>query len=577
MIILIVEDDKGLAELITEKVVETGHEAVSVYSAKDARGWLNENMPYMMLLDYSLPDMSAKELLNQLQKKEQLLPAFIVSTGQGDERIAVEMMKLGARDYIIKDSLFLERLPEVIKRVARELENENKRKLAEKALVESEKNFRLFFETMTDMVVVGTPEGRVIYANNAIIDKLGYSLEELDALGILGVHPADRRQEAGEIFAAMFRGERDTCPLPVQRKDGALIPVETRVSFGKWDGKDVVFGISKDLSAEQEAQQRFERLFRNNPTLMALTSLSDHRLVDVNEAWLKTMGFTRAEVLGKSSAELGIFTDSAKQQAVAERLAAEGRITDIELSIRARDGALRYGLFSGEVVISQGKQYLLTVMIDITERKRAEEEIKRQLLEKEALLKEIHHRVKNNIANIEGLIFLQINLTSNPEVKSALNNAISRVQSIRVLYDRLLLSKDYHDVSIKMYTESLIDALMKAFVPNNITIEKQISEFSISSKMATSIGIIINELMTNVFKYAFKGRDSGKVLISIVKNENIATLTIHDNGIGIYERIDSNKSPGFGLTIVRMLVEQLKGNFSMINDNGTKSVIQFEI
>jgi len=131
MIILIVEDDKGLTELITEKLGEAGYETACAHSAKDALQWLSVHTTYMILLDYSLPDMNAKELLNQLQKKEQPLPPFIVSTGQGDERIAVEMMKLGARDYIIKDSLFLERLPEVVKRVAREIENENKRVQAE--------------------------------------------------------------------------------------------------------------------------------------------------------------------------------------------------------------------------------------------------------------------------------------------------------------------------------------------------------------------------------------------------------------------------------------------------------------
>ena len=96
---------------------------------------------------------------------------------------------------------------------------------------------------MVDMVVVATPDGKVLYANDAIIRKLGYSLEELDELGILGIHPLNQRGEAEEIFAAMFRGDRNTCPLPLQRKDGALIPVETRVSFGKWDGKDCIFGI----------------------------------------------------------------------------------------------------------------------------------------------------------------------------------------------------------------------------------------------------------------------------------------------------------------------------------------------
>jgi two-component sensor histidine kinase len=112
---------------------------------------------------------------------------------------------------------------------------------------------------------------------------------------------------------------------------------------------------------------------------------------------------------------------------------------------------------------------------------------------------------------------------------------------------------------------------------DNIIIEKRISDFSIISKKAITIGIIINELLTNVFKYAFKDRDKGTASISIEKNENMVTLIIHDNGIGFEERIQADKSPGFGLTIVKMLVEQLKGTYSIVNDNGTRSVIQFKI
>jgi two-component system, cell cycle sensor histidine kinase and response regulator CckA len=251
---------------------------------------------------------------------------------------------------------------------------EEELKASEEKLKASEANYRAFFESMQDMVVVGTAEGRVIYANEATKTKLGYSLEDLDAIGILGMHPADRRTEAEEIFAAMFRGERDYCPLPVQRKDGALVPVETRVSFGKWSGEDCVFGIVKDLSVEQEAQQRFERLFRYNPTLMALSILPERSLVDVNDAWLKTLGYERAEVIGKTAAELGLFVDTRQQELVADLLAAEDRVVEVELQVRRKDGGLLDGLFSGELVVSQDKRYFLTVMIDITARKRAEEE-----------------------------------------------------------------------------------------------------------------------------------------------------------------------------------------------------------
>jgi len=149
---------------------------------------------------------------------------------------------------------------------------------------------------------------------------------------------------------------------------------------------------------------------------------------------------------------------------------------------------------------------------------------------------------------------------------------------MRILYDKLLVSKDLCEISIKNYIEDIIVSLQNVFVEKgNIVIEKHISDFSIQSKEAITIGIIINELLTNVFKYAFKDRDKCTVSVSVEKIENMATIIIQDNGIGIDERILENKSPGFGLTIVKMLVEQLKGTYSMVNDNGTKSIIQFEI
>ncbi len=253
------------------------------------------------------------------------------------------------------------------------------RKQVEAALRASEANFRTFFESMADMIIVGTPEGKILFTNAAVTRTLGYEPEELTRLQVLDVHPADKRQEAGEIFAAMFRGDRASCPLPLARKDGSLVPVETRVGFGQWNGMNCIFGISKNLSAEVEAQQRFERLFRNNPALLALSTLPDRRFFDVNDAFLLALGYSRAEVLGHTAAELGLFPDPEQHALVADRLQAEGRIGDCELQVRRKDGAIVDGLFSGEVISSQGQQFFLTVMIDITERKRAEAELLRTL------------------------------------------------------------------------------------------------------------------------------------------------------------------------------------------------------
>ena len=250
-------------------------------------------------------------------------------------------------------------------------------KQAAEALRESEANFRTFFESMTDMILVSTPEGRVLYTNSAVTRTLGYPPGEIEDMHLLDLHPPELRQEAAGIFSAMFRGERENCPLPLLSRDGIRVPVETRVWFGKWSGNACVFGICKNLTTEQEAQQRFERLFRHNPSLMALSDLQERRFSDVNDAFLTTLGYARDEVVGHAVSDIGLFI-SPEQHAVAmNRLLADGRLVDFELQVRHKDGALIDGLFSGEIISSQSRRYILTVMTDITARKRAEAEVAR--------------------------------------------------------------------------------------------------------------------------------------------------------------------------------------------------------
>ena len=244
------------------------------------------------------------------------------------------------------------------------------RKQTETLLIESEANFRTFFESMTDMIVVGTPDGRILFTNAAVPRTLGYSPEELAGMRLLDLHPADKRLEAETIVTAMFRGERSSCPLPLGRKDGGLVPAETRVWFGRWDGQDCIFGISKNLTAEQDAQQRFERLFRNNPTVMALSSLPDRRFTDVNDTFLKTLGYSRGDIIGKTTDDIALFVHPEQQVAVANTLEKDGLIVNFELQVRCKNGTVLDGLFSGDVISSQGQNYFLTVMVDITERMR---------------------------------------------------------------------------------------------------------------------------------------------------------------------------------------------------------------
>lgn len=247
--------------------------------------------------------------------------------------------------------------------------------LAKMAVEESETNFRTFFDTLDDIIVVASPDGHILYANRSLHTKLQYSGQELHGMHILDLHAKEDHEEARSILADMFKGLRGACPLSLQRKDGSFMPAETRVWFGKWNGVPCVFGLSKDLTFEQEAQQRFEKSFRNNPALMALSSFEDRRFTDVNDAFLKTLAYEREEVIGKTSRELGLFTEGDQLELIVRKLRNEMRVINQEMQVRSKSGQYLDGLFSAETITIQGRKTILTVMIDITEQKRVEREL----------------------------------------------------------------------------------------------------------------------------------------------------------------------------------------------------------
>ncbi|RPH32988.1 MAG: response regulator [Bacteroidales bacterium] len=185
-VILIIEDDAGLSELLAERVEGSGYQTVCMLHPSDALEWLATHTPFLMTLDYGLPEMNGEEFIHELKKKKIHIPPFIVSTGQGDERVAVEMMKLGAKDYIIKDRNLLDMILLVIRKVAREVENEHKLKLAEQALIESNQ--------FNKQIIRSAQEGIIVYDRNLIYQVWNPFMENLTgvpATDLIGKHPLD--------------------------------------------------------------------------------------------------------------------------------------------------------------------------------------------------------------------------------------------------------------------------------------------------------------------------------------------------------------------------------------------------
>ncbi len=243
------------------------------------------------------------------------------------------------------------------------------------SLNEMKASFTALFNAIEDYLFIIDKNGKAIHANKAVIEKLGYNQEELQGMNLLLLHPPEKRDEAAQIFTSMMAGERDHCPIPLYTKDGSRIPVETKVVRSQWQGNPVFLSISKDISQISQANARFSKAFSLNPALMAISKIDSGEYVDVNKAFLTKLEYSRDEVIGKTSGELGIMPVEERKMLI-NKVIQQGCVRNKELKIATKNGGQLYGLFSVDVIETDGQKYLLNTMVDITGRKLAEELLK---------------------------------------------------------------------------------------------------------------------------------------------------------------------------------------------------------
>jgi two-component sensor histidine kinase len=213
---------------------------------------------------------------------------------------------------------------------------------------------------------------------------------------------------------------------------------------------------------------------------------------------------------------------------------------------------------------------------DITNIKINEEKIRNLLNEKELFLKEVQHRTKNYLVTINSLVSLQISTTKNNEARKTLEVLELRVQSILMLYEILYKSSNFTEISLQEYIPFLIEKIMENFPGSEcVRIEKNIGNIILNAKRAQPLGIIINELLTNIMKYAFQGKREGIIRVLASVNEGIVHLEIKDNGIGIPEDINLKNSTGLGFTLIDMLAKQLNGTIRIERGDGTRAILEF--
>lgn len=335
----------------------------------------------------------------------------------------------------------------------------------------------------------------------------------------------------------------------------------------------------KALKDLEESEEKYRVLVNNSFDIIYKVN-SDRIITFASPSWTVILGHDVSEVIGKLYTDF-VHPDDAKacEESIRKILSSSERQSDVEYRVRHIDGSWRFHASSAVPVIDESGKFTSFVGIakDITDRKNAEMEVKKLLSEKELLLKEVHHRIKNNMGTISGLLYLQKDTVKNEEASNALRDARSRVQSMMVIYDKLYRSDDFRSISANDYLSNLVKEVSSTFAGGlDVGIEMNIEDLILDSDVLFPVGIIVNELLSNAYKYAFTVKKSGTIRILFArKSDRLIEIVFHDNGTGLPDDVLSGKSAGFGMNLVKLLIKQINGNLQIARNYGTEYIISF--
>lgn len=262
-----------------------------------------------------------------------------------------------------------------------------------------ESNFRDLFKNNIDFLFILDQQGNILEVNNAVNSILGYADEEIVGKNVLMVHPPEFRDKAAEIVKKMMTGEESYCPIPLLTKSNDYIPVETRVFPGIWNSKQVLIGVSRNLTALKLSEEKFQAVFHYGPALMAISRVDTDAFIDVNKLFLDTLGYSREEVLGSSSRELNLFHDDEQYNKALEIFGKEGRLENFEAIVKTKSGDLLNCFLFIEKIKVQTYEFILTAATNITALRKAESKAN-YLYEQQKLLADISQQF-NSLTNIE--------------------------------------------------------------------------------------------------------------------------------------------------------------------------------
>lgn len=452
--------------------------------------------------------------------------------------------------------------------------NVTERKLAEEALRESEERYKSLIHRIQAAVVVHDGDTKIIASNPKAQELLG--LTEDQVLGKTAMDPDWK----------FIRADGERLPLeeyPVNQVVATQQPLRD-LTFGVYrpDKSDVVWVLVNadpvlddkgkiqqvivtfmDITerkhteeALRESEEKYRTIYNNAQVGLYRSRLSDGKMLMVNDRMSEMFGYERSEDCIADCVASEHYVDPGARERLLAIMREHGKFTNFEAQITRRDNSTFWAQYSGMLFPEKG--YFEGVAIDITEHKQAEDKIKASLKEKEVLLREIHHRVKNNMQVIISLLSLQYDKIKDKQSLEMFKESQDRIRSMSLIHEKLYQSGDLANIAFSGYVKDLVTRLVGSYGvnPERIELKIEVEDVSIGLDNAIPCGLIINELVSNSLKYAFPQEGKGEIKIALRSvNEDELELTVSDNGIGIPEDLDFENPESLGLDLVKTLAE----------------------
>ncbi|UCE41832.1 MAG: PAS domain S-box protein [Candidatus Aminicenantes bacterium] len=465
------------------------------------------------------------------------------------------------------------------------------RKKTEEALATSQERYRDLVEKAGIAILLDDKGGNFQYLNERYARLFGYSVEEMGKKSIRDVVFADDLDMVMRYHKNRVQGKEAPSRYEFRgiKKDRSLIYLEINAEARKRGKKIVgtrcyIWDITARKKAEKalsHSEEKYKTIAENIDVGIYRTSSGvDGRFIEANPAIVKMFGFNdKQEFLNVDVSKL--YHDPKGRKSFQKKMLQDGFVKNEEVLLKKKDGTPFLGSVCAVVVRDEkGKiRYFDGIVEDITERKEAEEKLKTSLVEKEVLLREIHHRVKNNLQIISSLLNLQSRHIEDEPALDMFQESRNRVRSMALVHEKLYRSEDLAKVDFCEYIRSLGRHLFMSYGIHSAAIDLDVTVKDVFLDINTSIpcGLIINELISNSLKHAFLGREKGKIRVALrSEKKGKYKLMVSDDGVGLPKGLDVTETESLGLQLVNMLVEQLQGTLIVDNNKGTSFEIVFE-